>query len=298
MEWLKNIFTPFYERIKSPLYSTFIISWLIVNWKVVFAIFTSAKTINGCTKFHYLSCYLSFFHGQQIFNLLIFPLLITAAYIYIFPLIDDLIFEHVENQKNKRKENKLNILKKYKVAGERFVDLLNNYNIQKDKLAKLENNLSDRESEIIKNEELLKSYQDSSGKQSVYTKYFRMVNLSEIFRDEWVLTRTRKGTRVHETEFFKTTNDHYNILDEKLNFITQIHIECTKYDFELQSLSFVKFDLNDIKNPKILKVQLQKNDIQKDYFEGTEYSLLDRSIIFDVQYMSFREYQIRNITTP
>lgn len=293
MEWLKNFLTPFYERIKSPLYSTFIISWLIVNWKVIFAVFTSAKIINGCSKFDYLSCYLTFSDRQHFLYLFIFPLILTAIYIYIFPLIDNFIFEHVEEIRNKRKEKKLDILKKYKVSGDRFVDLLSNYNSQKDKLAKLENNLSVRESEIIKKEDLYTSLLESNNKLKKLSNYLKINNISEIFTGEWVLIWNRSNTRDYVTEFFKTSNEHYNILNDKKEFITQIIIESLKYDVENNSLSFIKINEGDVTPNKVKKVELRKTESDKDFFSGIEFSLIDRTISFDVQYMSIIEFKRR-----
>ena len=38
MEWLNKITNPLAERVKSPLYGSFIISWLIWNWRVALTV--------------------------------------------------------------------------------------------------------------------------------------------------------------------------------------------------------------------------------------------------------------------
>ncbi len=84
MEEIKKSFKSIlYERTTSPFYGTFIISWLIWNWKIVYVtLFVSEKSI----KTDKLS-YLLNNHLIDELNLIVWPIISTIALLTIFPFI-------------------------------------------------------------------------------------------------------------------------------------------------------------------------------------------------------------------
>jgi hypothetical protein len=72
MEWLKGIFTPVSERIKSPLYGTVLFTWLILNWKFWVALFFYNETIAGVDKIIFLNS-----ETENYFRMYLLPLLLT-----------------------------------------------------------------------------------------------------------------------------------------------------------------------------------------------------------------------------
>jgi hypothetical protein len=81
------------ERISSPLISSFSISWLIVNFKVVLFIFNS-EDLN--TKIGWLNFY---FNTSSLWSLIYIPLITSAIYIFIYPYIANKIAEFLTNRK-------------------------------------------------------------------------------------------------------------------------------------------------------------------------------------------------------
>jgi hypothetical protein len=55
----KSVNSTLYERASSPLYGTFILSWLICNWRIIYlTIFVRAEDLKGLTKLGYIEKYL------------------------------------------------------------------------------------------------------------------------------------------------------------------------------------------------------------------------------------------------
>jgi len=80
----KSISSILHERVTSPLYGTFIISWLIWNWKIVYlTIFISKNSITG-TKIDYIVN-----NYSQISNLLVYPLISTLILITLVPFVSN-----------------------------------------------------------------------------------------------------------------------------------------------------------------------------------------------------------------
>ena len=81
MEFLKNMFTPIQERVKSPLYGTLIISWLLCNWKLWVALAFYNETVNGIDKITYINNQTS-----NYLTMYIIPLIAAISYLYIIPI--------------------------------------------------------------------------------------------------------------------------------------------------------------------------------------------------------------------
>lgn len=92
MEDLKNsLISVFKNRITNPLTGTFIISWVIWNWKIFYlTFFVSEKSIiteKIATKIDYI-----LEHCSDICNLLVYPLLSTLFFILLFPFVSVLAY--------------------------------------------------------------------------------------------------------------------------------------------------------------------------------------------------------------
>lgn len=81
----KSIKAVLYERTTSPFFGTFILSWLIWNWKIIYiTLFVSEKTIKT-DKLDYLIKN----HFMDEWNLIIFPSISTIILLTIFPFINN-----------------------------------------------------------------------------------------------------------------------------------------------------------------------------------------------------------------
>lgn len=79
----KSFNSVFKERVTSPLYGAFLVSWVIWNWKILYlTIFISREEIKSLTKIEYiLNNYVNWF------NLLLFPSISTAFLIILIPWV-------------------------------------------------------------------------------------------------------------------------------------------------------------------------------------------------------------------
>jgi hypothetical protein len=92
---LKEFFKELKLRLSNPLFTSFIISWSIINWKVWICLFkysTSETSLDGFkSPIHLISSVVSFKSG------FIQPLLLAALYVILWPILKNLI--HVFNAK-------------------------------------------------------------------------------------------------------------------------------------------------------------------------------------------------------
>jgi hypothetical protein len=100
MEDVKEAFnSTLKERFKSPLYGAFIVSWLVINWKIFIVLFFSSSEELGKTKHQYISDNLVNF-----MNCLILPLISTMIIIALIPWLSELAFRlrlYFEKRKHK-----------------------------------------------------------------------------------------------------------------------------------------------------------------------------------------------------
>ncbi len=132
-EWNKDIKAALYERMSSPLYSSFIASWLVCNWKILYVTFVldnkdlpsalDGKILYKLNKLQYIEKYLL----VDINKLLFYPLLSALAFVTILPAISILVFALFELFKKWRKGIRLYFLGETPIPGSRLVELTNQF---------------------------------------------------------------------------------------------------------------------------------------------------------------------------
>ena len=83
-EFIKALFANANERIKNPLIGTFLMSWIVFNWKGILFLLFSTHNIESK-----LTIVSDKYYSLEIF--IIYPLLVALAYIFILPYINFLI---------------------------------------------------------------------------------------------------------------------------------------------------------------------------------------------------------------
>jgi predicted transcriptional regulator len=92
---LKSIKAQLYERAISPLTGSFIIAWCLWNYKFVLVLFSGLSIPD---KFEWIECEL-FDTWQEVWLLgLLYPLLSTAIYLFIYPFIAKPVFKFVRQK--------------------------------------------------------------------------------------------------------------------------------------------------------------------------------------------------------
>lgn len=116
IELIKNIFQTSNERIKNPFIGSFIISWIMFNWKSILTVLFSKNNIEG--RISYVSE-----NFTKIDYNLVYPLIFSAFYVLVFPYLMLLIEWLSKNAKKGRKKN---------LVSEKIDDLIDKQRIAKE----------------------------------------------------------------------------------------------------------------------------------------------------------------------
>jgi hypothetical protein len=97
-DFIDSIKAALYDRAVSPLFGTFVVAWLLCNYKVPLIIF-SDMDVHG--KISYIDYILYPDPWIALLPLLVFPGLATLVAIYLYPLVSRPVFQHFMNNKNR-----------------------------------------------------------------------------------------------------------------------------------------------------------------------------------------------------
>lgn len=106
-----NVKAQLYERIANPLTSTFVISWLLWNYKVVMVLFSSDSLIHKFAFIHN-SIFITF--GDALLYGFIYPAISTYIYLFLLPSLSLIVYkkwkkdqEALVSSKNEIEKNRL-----------------------------------------------------------------------------------------------------------------------------------------------------------------------------------------------
>ena len=98
----KTIKAILYDRITSPLFGTFILSWCGWNWRLL-ALFLTDSSMPVANKLRYLDSDLYPSNGVTFIYGLLLPLATTAFFIYIYPWFARMVYGYWREQQNELK---------------------------------------------------------------------------------------------------------------------------------------------------------------------------------------------------
>jgi hypothetical protein len=125
MEKITDFFNDVKDRLSNPLFSSFIIAWLVINWQIPIALFfynTESLKIDGYKS--YIDLIASKYSS---WNYIVYPLLLAFAYTFIFPFLRNGILAFQAWIRTWGNDLNLKISRKGKVPTERFVQLRKKY---------------------------------------------------------------------------------------------------------------------------------------------------------------------------
>jgi hypothetical protein len=301
MEWLKNFITPVSERVRSPFYGSFIVSWIIINWEVIYALIAYDKIIKGTNKIDFIVGHINLYTLNGILNSLVYPILMASVYIFVVPIIDLFLFEYLEKNKQEKLNKKYNILKTYTVSGEKYIDLLLDYNKQKESLAELQNTLANEKGEIElkqnqlrESEDLIRSKEIERGRLLDKIAHIETIDgilsqdkFNELFIGRWVckLRESEKGTEYVREEFYITGHKSYWVVEKGGDRLEYYELMALYIDNGKDNIRFFKRGTKPDLNNQFRYVQLKR---EGDRYNGTE-TLFNpgstRLNVFEVVYM-------------
>jgi hypothetical protein len=206
MKFLENLFDPIAERAKSPFISSFVISWLLWNWRFLILLFWPSKIVYGNAEqlLGWVANTVTFWSG------LTYPLLSSAAYILIYPWLNRQIIKFTEEQKLITQNKQLEIIGRLGVTGKRFIDM-------RERFIKEQTKNIQSDEEILRLTGEIENWKDSLKQQSQ-----RNMSLEEEHRNIMVDTRT-----VLEDQINALNNDSA-VLKKKLSNLENRH-HCSSF---------------------------------------------------------------------
>jgi|SRR3989339_307992 len=162
------------DRIKSPFYGSFIVSWCVWNWKVLYITFfvdsnllLSSKNILKIDYIRELYTWNSIdYYTYGVSHLLIFPLVSSYVVIYWIPKMTSLFYEKSLENENKNREIKLKKDQEFLKRKEEFLEI-------EKKVLKKE---AEVEIEKVKTEKTQEKIWDEEYDKFKETKYFQFFN--------------------------------------------------------------------------------------------------------------------------
>lgn len=114
-QFTNSVKATLYDRVSSPLSSSFLVSWCLWNYKIIIVLFSSMQPYQ---KYSSIDIFIStsyfstpYFEavGYILSNGFVFPLISALAYIYLYPIPSRIIYEyHIKQQlKLKNAKNKI-----------------------------------------------------------------------------------------------------------------------------------------------------------------------------------------------
>ncbi len=164
----------FGERVSTPLYSTFSISWALWNWKIIFVtLILNADNVPWphANKLQYVQSFINWCDG------LIFPLISTAAFIFLFPYAANYTHKKSLEFKKKRMTDKAEIIDKDRSFTRKQVDeMLSGYTERAKNL----------ETEVVSFQRQVKVANDALQSRVKDATEFKVVNAKYGLYDTWM----------------------------------------------------------------------------------------------------------------
>jgi len=98
----KTIKAILYDRISSPLFGTFLLSWCGWNWRLIFLFLTDSST-KVAAKFQYVDTALYPSNSVTFVYGFLLPATTTAFFLYIYPRIARVVYGHWREEQNRLK---------------------------------------------------------------------------------------------------------------------------------------------------------------------------------------------------
>lgn len=100
-ELTKSVKAALYDRIASPLLGTFVVSWVLWNHRFVTVLFSGMEP---ASKFRFVDTVLYPAWEYVLWQMIVFPLLTTVLFIFLYPYPARIVFEFTRQQQKRLKE--------------------------------------------------------------------------------------------------------------------------------------------------------------------------------------------------
>lgn len=211
MDKLKDILNNIKDRFTNPLFFSFALSWLVINWQITIALFYYNSEQIEKTGFKTIFDFI--FNKKNIDDSLLYPLYFALGYTILLPIIRNLI-KALYSWAEKWGENwNLKILKEGKIPIKKYIKLREDY----DKRTKILEDVINKENVIqsnynnLKTELLQAQAKESDLQQTIIEKndYIRQFSDVSILKGYWTVTYKRDP--IESIEIYIDSNYYYYV---------------------------------------------------------------------------------------
>ncbi|NSM24989.1 hypothetical protein HT094_12030 [Shewanella sp. ZOR0012] len=244
-----------YDRVSSPLSSSFIISWCLWNYKILIVLFSSMKPYEKYNAIDILVSttvlQTSFYEplGYWLTNGVAFPFLSALAYIYIYPIPAKIVYRHhlevqddLKKKRNEIENNELltlddSLILRQEILGKDkyYIEVINSKNKEIEKNdSDIKTLLSDLSDIRVKNKELLDKMLEINNLIQQKESDFKTLE------EKYKLVENENDELKNNVKSLGSTLNAYRDMQDSEDKIKMQHIKYKKLHFKNQ-LSFEIF---------------------------------------------------------
>ena len=246
-DFMKSISSILYERVTSPLYGAFIISWCIWNWKILYlTIFISEEALK-ITKIDYLIT-----NCNDVKLLLIYPIISTLVIILLIPFLGNGAY-YISLKFNQWKIKKKNEIENNQTLTiEQSIELREELLNQTEKFAKI---IKEKNDEINQINSILEQYKSRPKKENITPTKKIKPNLDDDFNN--ILNNPNFDNNIPTI----LGNASRGVMQPKDQYQNQ------SFKLALEYLVSAGFIERDPRAPLLFKITLKGNDLHRFYIE-------------------------------
>ncbi|EAQ54278.1 hypothetical protein [Vibrio sp. MED222] len=200
-----------YDRATSPLFGSFLASWCIWNWEIIWVLFSNIPVMN---KINFMDNHFSSF--LEAFGLLFLgPVLTSLAYLFVYPIPAEFVFSYTQKRQKNLKTIKIGIEEdtplpeaEWRALRARIPELEFSFNTQ----------LTKKDSEIEKLKSQLSQYQASEEPEE--PKDATVINKQQPIN----VHRTTGNNNTNSVNTVVSSNDNNDEDERPINVITEFTV--------------------------------------------------------------------------
>lgn len=265
MEKITDILKELKDRLSSPLLSSFVLSWLVFNWRIpVGLLFYKMEQLSKDG----ISSYFQLIEKTSNNNYkILYPAFLALAYTFIYPLVRNCISAFNEWIKAWGTRWNLYISKNGAIAVEHFLKLRSTY---KDRTKILEEVISKESALVVENEQLrtevLQLKDQNNNWNENYNRLMSYSNVS-VYDGEWELLYLKDGKQL--TKRVLIGNGNISMTDSQGQLNTIFIIKHLSYTASSSELTLIIEDKQGANNPEFFQIMRPRTP-EKRTFVNTE----------------------------
>ncbi|WDF54160.1 hypothetical protein [Mucilaginibacter sp. KACC 22063] len=278
MDKVSDLFKELKDRLASPFFGSFIISWLAINWRIVIVLIFYKQSDLKLDHYHSYLEFIKFNSG--IWRTLWEPILFALAYTFIYPFFKNFILAATAWFKQWGGTWSLKLSKRGVVPTIKYIGLKEKYDISIDKLSKLINEESETSTALneaeLKNLELQKQILDIKAEGNKFLEYANKLNSPDRVIGFWEFDNpAHYDILAAEVDNIQIGLGKINFY-RKSDFIITMMIDSSLGDSEILIL-LLNSGINVFKDLEPLVFKVQNRDQIQLKFDGSTSTLYRKS---------------------